>query len=220
MALMLFYGAVFLAMRLLDFEFPLLLLVSFFVIAAVPTGLLVVGIIYGIGLLRQRLTPGRATMPGATTLISAFIAATIVASGWFILKFDDWAEEGAREVGRAVEENMAPHVPPGVREDAGQAAQHFWHSYLDAIKAERAGTLLEDPEMSEAYLLFANAVTGDALTVTEATKLTKRLNAIFPPPESRTVPPGASDRAESAPGNPADPPTPRGTAAPPRTDSP
>lgn len=195
-ALVLFYTGVFVTIGLIGFKFPLPLLISFFVFAAIPAGLIAVGIISLLNMLAMR-QGFRLRLARPTGMISAFIATTVIVSAWFVTEFEQWAREGTEEIVTTVVERVPDDYPPQERRRLEAAVRRFWTGYLDQVMEDGSGSIEEDSPLLDNYNKIVTTVVEEkALSVTGARRLTRELEAVFPP-QPQTAPPAATYPAES-----------------------
>lgn len=113
--LMLFYLAVFAAIDLVGFKFPMPVLITYFFVVAIPFGLFVAGSIYFVYLLRlqfgKRSGSKPATKPGSALLVSSFIGATVVATAGFVTIYPEWKQAAIASWRQTIEEIADPELP-------------------------------------------------------------------------------------------------------------
>ncbi len=191
--LLLFYLAVFSALELVGFNFPLSILGGFFVFAAIPTGLLVIGAVYLSYLLRLQFG-GQARKVAATTYVSLFIGTTVLVSAYFVVNFPEWKAENAAEMGKVISERATPDLPAAERQALAEELEAFWLIYLSSAHAE--DDALQDPRVLQAFELVVTAVTDEQLDSDEVRRLRSALADAFPA-LPQTAPPTALDPEES-----------------------
>ena len=190
-----FYAAVFAAMSLLEFPFSLPLLLIVFVMVALPLGLVVVGVAWGVQLALRRRNPD-ARWP-IQLYVSVFIATTVVVSASFIGSYPEFVMEGAAERTTALAALLPADLPADERAAVLDVTERFWRWYLTEIRDRNAQEFVaESPDLDTAARLIFEAYADSDLTVTEVTTLRVALEKVTPPPPS-TLPREATDPAES-----------------------
>ncbi len=194
-----FYAAVFAAMSLLKFPFSLPLLLIVFVMVALPLGIVVVGVVWGVQLALRRRNP-EARWP-VHLYVSVFIATTVVVSASFIGSYPEFVMEGAAERTTALEALLPGDLPADERAAVLDVTERFWRWYLTEIRDRNAQEFVsESPDLDTAARLIFEAYADSDLTVTEVTTLRIALEKVTPPPPS-TLPRAVTGPAGSETGN-------------------
>lgn len=160
--LMLFYIAVFSAVDLLGFRFPMPVLVSFFLMVSVPFGLFVAGAIYFVFLVRLKLgaTPQK---PHPLTLVSSFIGTTVVATSLFVVSYpeirqaqiDSWIHLIKSAADPSLPKNEVDQLATDVGAVMERVVGYYEASDMEAIEG--------DPQLIAAFQNIFTASTDNQL---------------------------------------------------------
>lgn len=214
-----FYVAVFAALEVVGFEFPLPILAGFFVLAAIPAGIVVVGLMYLVVLLRMQFgrTPPAPLSP--VRAVSAFIGTTVLVSAYFVIIYPIWREQAAIEVAAEIAGRLDTTTDANTRAQVEEAVRSFWDAYMRQVSIKGGERVMQDPDVKAAVTAVMDAAIDETIDADERDALLTALAAAaraLP----QTAPRAATGPAGSAPALGSDLPAPPSTVTTPRTDGP
>ena len=195
---MLFYLAVFAAIDLVGFQFPMSILLTFFLIVAVPLGLVAAGIVHVTALIRAQFG-GRVRPPQAATLMSLFVGTTVIVMIGFVSVYPEWRKAAIESWQQAIRDSAVPEIPKeqvdALARDVGRVAE----SFTGFLESGSTDPIEENPELVAAFQAVVSAVTDGALTPEEFARLRQLVPESSRPATAAVVVTGATPAEESAP---------------------
>ncbi|RMF11923.1 MAG: hypothetical protein D6761_13480 [Candidatus Dadabacteria bacterium] len=186
-AVMLFYLAVFAMIDMVGFQFPMSILLTFFLIVAVPLGLVAAGIVHVSALIRAQLG-GTVRPPQAATLMSLFVATTVIVMIGFVSVYPEWRRAAIESWQEAIRDSAVPDIPDAqvdaLARDVGRVAE----SFTGFLESGSTDPIDEHPELVAAFQAVVSAVTDGTLTVEEF----ERLRRLVPEAPAGATAPGTT----------------------------
>lgn len=186
-ALLLFYIAVFVAVNLLGFRFPMPVLVSFFLMVAVPCGLFVAGLIYFVFLLRLKLG-GTPQKPQPLTLISAFIGATVLTTSLFVIAYPKIRQAQIESWVHLIKNAADPALPKTEVDQLASDVGVVIERIVGFYESSDIEAIENNPALVAAFQAVFTAATDNQLSPQEF----KLLRQIIPHSQPATAPAAAT----------------------------